>query len=459
MTQKPETTTGKMKGGVRKRGKGGAWGFRLYFGKQPAQRCTQCDHREWLGPRRLEACPACGGELRDTKEPRRYDQGGFPTRKAAELARASMMTEYHGRGHAPELTATLTLAEYLRDVWLPKMEASGKLKATSKRSYRLAVERHIIGPTSRPYPVALVELRKLSPGQIAKHYARLREGTCYEGVLRNTHSRPLKDKAGKTRTGIVERPGLSTQSLRRVHAGLHRALAQAVKEGYLSVNPARGAADDIGDGDAEPRPLPAWSPDELSRFLEATCDSPWGSVWHVLANTGMRRGELAGLQLGDVDLEAATVTVRRNRVPVKGQGVIVTSAKTKRIRVIDLDPATVEVLRGVIWQGVSPADITGEPDPQRWLFLNDGAPLNPNTMSYEWRKAIKAAGARHIPLHGLRHTHATILLSAGVPVHIVAARLGHATPVITMTVYAHCLPRAQEAAVAVLAKLSSGASE
>lgn len=68
---------------------------------------------------------------------------------------------------------------------------------------------------------------------------------------------------------------------------------------------------------------------------------------------------------------------------------------------------------------------------------------------------MAASKVRPIPLHGLRHTHATILLSAGVPVHIVSARLGHANPTITMNVYAHCLPRAQQAAVAVLAGMGA----
>ena len=62
-------------------------------------------------------------------------------------------------------------------------------------------------------------------------------------------------------------------------------------------------------------------------------------------------------------------------------------------------------------------------------------------------------------MHGLRHTHATLLLTRGVPVHIVSARLGHADPVITMTVYAHCLPRAQKAAVDVMASMGAERSE
>ena len=94
---------------------------------------------------------------------------------------------------------------------------------------------------------------------------------------------------------------------------------------------------------------------------------------------------------------------------------------------------------------------------ERWVFSREsGEPLGPNGTTHERRKAVKAAKARHTALHGLRHAHATILLTAGVPVHIVSKRLSHFTPpVITMTTYAHRLPRAQEAAVAVSAGMGS----
>jgi integrase len=111
----------------------------------------------------------------------------------------------------------------------------------------------------------------------------------------------------------------------------------------------------------------------------------------------------------------------------------------------------------VLWSTVSPTDIIDqEAAASRWVFSDDaGEPLNPNQISYRFRLAVAASKLRAIPLHGLRHTHATILLSAGVPVHIVSARLGHANPTITMNVYAHCLPRAQQAAVAVLAGMGA----
>ena len=467
MSTNAKTASGAMKGGVRKRG--GLWAFTLYLGLQAAQRCVDCEHREWLAASRLEACPKCGGRLREAREARQFTRGGYATREAAAVARAAMMTEYHGRGSVPEILAPKTLAEFLRDVYVPTMAASGRLKQTTKEGHRRHVDRHLIGPQSQPFALGMVELRKLTTKQITAHYRRLQEGYVVEGIHRTKYGRKLKDKAtGEYKRGLIECRGLSLESIRRVHATLHVALELALSEDYhyLNSNPARRATRELGDADAVQRELPAWSEEELLAFLASERDTPLGPLWHVLAYTGMRRGEALGLQRGDVDLDAAAITVRRTRVPVKGEGrgnpgrFITSAPKSKKPRIVDLDPQTVEVLRSALWSTVSPADLDGAASAARWVFSDEaGEPLNSNSVSYRFRKAAVASAQRTIPMHGLRHTHATILLSHGIPVHIVSARLGHADPVITMKVYAHCLPRAQKGAVDVLAAMGAELSE
>jgi integrase len=90
----------------------------------------------------------------------------------------------------------------------------------------------------------------------------------------------------------------------------------------------------------------------------------------------------------------------------------------------------------------------------------EGRPHNPEHVSRQFARDIarcrQALGADVLPvirLHDLRHTHATILLLAGVPVHVVSQRLGHASPVVTMTVYAHVLPGNQREAANLFAQL------
>jgi integrase len=74
-------------------------------------------------------------------------------------------------------------------------------------------------------------------------------------------------------------------------------------------------------------------------------------------------------------------------------------------------------------------------------------PWVPSAISKAFVRVAQAAGFKGFGLHGLRHTHATQLLIDGVPVHVVAKRLGHATPVITMTTYAHVIKSGEDQAV------------
>lgn len=82
-----------------------------------------------------------------------------------------------------------------------------------------------------------------------------------------------------------------------------------------------------------------------------------------------------------------------------------------------------------------------------YVFTNGvGEPLHPRTPNRIWSKIVKAAGVPYRKPHARRHTHATVLLEAGVPLHVVAARLGHKDAMVTATVYAHVTPKQSVAA-------------
>jgi integrase len=101
---------------------------------------------------------------------------------------------------------------------------------------------------------------------------------------------------------------------------------------------------------AEAPEMHPWTAGQLSRFLSWARDhSRMHAAWYVLAYTGMRRGELLALRWRDVDLDAATISVRRSVGVVRAKGepgyLREGPTKTCKPRVIDLDPATVGVLR------------------------------------------------------------------------------------------------------------------
>lgn len=120
-------------------------------------------------------------------------------------------------------------------------------------------------------------------------------------------------------------------------------------------------------------------------------------------------------------------------------------------RTIDLDAATVGLLAE--WRAEH-TDRFGDDDANRWVFVKpDGDLLHPQSLSQAFDRAVAAASVPKISLHGLRHTHATLLLKAGVPLKVVSERLGHSTPAFTMATYQHVLPGMQAEAAATFAAL------
>ena len=255
--------------------------------------------------------------------------------------------------------------------------------------------------------------------------------------------------------------GLSARTVRYIHTIISSALRDAVDAGLLPANPARRAHPPSAKQAASPEMHP-WDARQLKAFLAWAADnSELHAAWHVLSHTGMRRGEALGLRWRDVDLDAATITVRRSAglIRTKGGGAEVKEGPTKtgKPRVVDLDPGTKGVLRA--WKRDRAAL-------SRWLARDDslvfgdinGHHRQPEHFSRTWNQTVARAirDGIDIPearLHDLRHSHATILLQAGEPVHVVSQRLGHASVVVTLTVYAHVLPGDQKRASSRFAEL------
>ena len=312
--------------------------------------------------------------------------------------------------------------EYLTKERLPAVKAT--IRPTTYRSYEHHVMCHIA-----PH-IGSVKLQKLSGSQINALYAKLAE----EGK-----------KDGKT--------GLSPRTIHHVHTCLHRACKDAVRWGRISRNPVEAADPPSTNGSGAE--MKTWNAKQLKAFLASTKDERLSSLFHLLAMTGMRRGEACGLRWDDVDLEAARLSVRRALIP-HGDGVIVSEPKTiKGRRSIALDPGTIEALKT---QALRQLDDQAE-KAEAWsdsgyVFTKEtGEPLHPQVVSRAFAQAIAAAKLPVVRLHDLRHTHATLALRAGIHPKVVSERLGHATIAITLDTYSHAIPAMQEEAAALIAGL------
>jgi integrase len=192
--------------------------------------------------------------------------------------------------------------------------------------------------------------------------------------------------------------------------------------------------------------MSTWEPSELRRFLDATSGDRLHAAWLFASSTGARRSELLGLRWEDVDLDRALARIRQTIVDGPDGYVPVLAHKTvSASRTIHLDRRTVEALRRhrEDLERLRQSLGTGWEDHGLVFPRDDGRWFNPPAVSRAFARAVKRAACPGSALHDLRHTHASLLLAAGVNPKVVSERLGHSSVAFTLDTYAHVIPGMQ----------------
>lgn len=349
--------------------------------------------------------------------------GGFRTQQDSKQARDKARAASHdGTYVAP---AAMTTGQWL-DQWL---DAHGPtLKASTLASYRAKID-HYLKPR-----LGAVKLQALSPSRLSKVWTDLSKSGGEDG-------RPL-----------------SPRTVEYTRAILRKACADAVVERLLTVNPVHGSKAPR----RERHDLVVWDDEQQAAFLgaETVRESRWWVVWRLALATGMRRGEMCALTWDAVDLAARTIHVNRSATQIDKE-VVTNDTKSGEDRIIAVGGDMVAALK--TWKkqqaeeriaaGVAWTDSGG------LLFTwQDGTRALPDYLSKRFVTQQAGMGLPRLSLHGTRHTHATTLLRAGVPVHVVAQRLGHADPSLTLRVYSHAIPADGVAAAEVAERVLNGSA-
>ncbi|HET9566471.1 MAG TPA: site-specific integrase, partial [Mycobacterium sp.] len=251
----------------------------------------------------------------------------------------------------------------------------------------------------------------------------------------------------------VPRP-ISPASVARIHAVLSGALKSAVKAGMVS----RNVAADAELPKAERRKVRPPTPEAYGEFLDAIVGDRLYPLVVLAGNSGLRRGELAGLRWSDIDLSAkARLVVARQRVSV-GYQVSERTAKTEagQDRVVYLDVGTVDALRAWRKQQMTerlawgPAYAIGE-----YVFTReDGQPYHPDYLTKSFSRLARRVGFGATKLHTLRHYRAGALISTGADIAAVSKSMGHSSIMVTSDIYGSLFEKAghemSEAAAALV---------
>ena len=310
--------------------------------------------------------------------------------------------------------------------------AKGELEwsPTTADGYRSLLDRRIIPRWGE------VPLRRLKAADLDAWYAELR-------------------RSG----GPGGRP-LAANSVKRIHAVLRTALAQAVKWGWLATNPAAAASPPQPKG----RPNHAIpSAEDVARLVEAAHDvNPALAVFlRVAAATGARRGELCGLRWDDrrpgrgladdppaaSPTPAARVWSRRTPRPTP-------SAACRSTR--PPSPCSPSITRR--WP-TSSSGAAASSKPDAFVFSHEpdaSTPWRPDYVSLAFTRLRETCGLPDVRLHDLRHFNASALLAEGTDLRTVSGRLGHADASTTLDIYAHFVRHADEKAAGTIGTVLDG---
>jgi len=246
--------------------------------------------------------------------------------------------------------------------------------------------------------------------------------------------------------------GVGIRTVRIIHSILHRALNKAVRYDLIVKNPAHGAA------------LPKYRHPEMKFldetqvpvFLVAAKGSPYEALYYLAITTGMREGELFGLQWSDLHWSDGLLYIQRQSQRVAGKGWWFEEPKTRSgKRLVKLGENTLQKLREhrarQQWQKVMAVERWQEHD---LIFPSSiGTPGDPSNLRKDFLNVLQRAGLPKIRFHDLRHTAASLMLNRNIPAIVVSKRLGHAKPSTTLDIYGHLMPEGQDEAARLMDEL------
>ena len=246
----------------------------------------------------------------------------------------------------------------------------------------------------------------------------------------------------------LTKEGLAPKTVKNVHGIFHKALQQAVSNGYIKTNP----ADACILPRAVRRELKPLDEDMISAFLRAIQGHQFADLFTVTLFTGMREGEALGLLWDCVDLTKGTITIDKQLQLIrgsKGQYQMVPTKNSKG-RTISIAPSVTKILRGIKRQQLENRLRYGECWADTgFVFTDDlGNHLSASSVYKAFKRVMVEIGSPETRFHDLRHSYAVASIRSGDDIKTVQENLGHATAAFTLDVYGHVTEKMKQESAA-----------
>lgn len=371
-----------------KDGKVISYKFRCYLGRKESGkqifRCATWQPPEGLTPSKAERAAERAAVEWEKQVKDEYEKDLKDPERVREREIAKSRTDF---------------SVFALDTWFPICICDGNHKPTTVDFYR-----HITNKIAEYFEGKAIQT--IAATDIQKYLIYLR--TKY----RTKQGKPISDK-----------------TIRHHYCVLTLIFAYAVEQEILLKNP----MDKVECPKLAKKPVEAFTQEQAEEFLSRldSCPIDFRCMLTLLITTGIRRGELMGLQWRDIDFEHLTISIQRNVTYTPESGVVVDTPKTENsVRTIPIIPSVAELL--------AQYRVKGEAAQDCFLFPNDkGAklPRDPNAVTRRVKRFMKNNGLPDMSPHDLRHSCATLLLSSGADIKSIQEILGHANASTTLNFY------------------------
>jgi integrase len=369
---------------------------------------------EWRGPGKCRLTVS-GGFDPSGKRIRKRKTVKARNDRDAEKQLAAFIAELEGGSFADP--TKMKFSEFV-DKWMEK-HAKRKLKRKTYHGYKELLEKRIVPALGH------ARIDQIKPLHILEYEDSLRQdGARWDG------------KEG----------GLSEKTILQHHAILSSVFNTAVKWKIIKENPISG----VDAPTVKKKEIPAYDEEQTAAMLDALRKEPlkYQVLVHLALVTGLRRGELMGLEWSDIDFDRGILDVSRTSQYTPEEGTFDDDTKTEESdRLVSLPVETLEILILYAQEQEKQAERVGDlwQGSNRLFTTWDGRPMFPATPTQWFPDFLERHKLPHINFHGLRHTSATLLIHSGANIKAVSSRLGHAKIGTTIDIYTKALRSADRA--------------